>query len=767
MAKLNLDYYNGEDQYSDGGVEEELLSMYENGGSSTDFLANDSRWPVWYHLSHIRKNILNWYPFKQDANILEVGAGCGALTGLLSDKAKHVTSVELTKRRASINYLRNKDKKNLEVIAGNFHHIPLKPEYDYIVLNGVLEYAGSFTEGKDPYAAFLQQLGTLLKPGGIILIAIENRIGLKYLNGAPEDHANRLFTGVEDYNQITAFRTFTRSELKETALHAGFEHSRFYYPTPDYKFPKTVYTDKTLNMMDSSVVDPAFNANRLSFYPELETLTALKEEGVVGSFLNSFFVEISKQELQSNDNTISYAKMSYDRKRRFAIATLIPENGSEVIKRPISAHSAPHLKAMAAYYKKHPKIHGLTNVPMREQGEDLYFPWVKGPELLAYLLTAAEQKDKEGFVQIIKKYRSKLISGTQITEDYCTPAFAEVFGEQKLTVPMHCMKDSNIDLIFSNILVAGAQNTEDIGVALDTKSWTVIDYEWTFPFEIPQEFVIWRALYLLYMQNSAVQNLFTLEALMEEAGLTQEACQTFLKWHDHFNDDYVTNKIFGRYLGTTVDLSGRLNGIYGDINPVAKLYADDGQGFSEAPGACISAKAHLKADGIYLVSFNLDELTGSRHKMLRFDPSDGGAVFQNMRILAPQTQNDLILCPENGVAQENAVVFYENDPHYCVLGDYENLHTITIQGQMFPLNEYHDEQVATITSGLLSEAGKAKELRARNEALTQKLTQAQNLQTQLNAVQADLASVTGSTIWRSTALLRKLADKIKAVKHGQ
>ena len=36
-------------------------------------------------LSVIRENVLEWFEFKEGASLLEVGSGCGALTGLTAD----------------------------------------------------------------------------------------------------------------------------------------------------------------------------------------------------------------------------------------------------------------------------------------------------------------------------------------------------------------------------------------------------------------------------------------------------------------------------------------------------------------------------------------------------------------------------------------------------------------------------------------------------------------------------------------------------------
>lgn len=64
--------------------------------------------------------------------------------------------------------------------------------FDYVVLNGVLEYAMSFTPGENPYVDFLKNIKKYLKEDGRILIAIENRLGLRYFSGYPEEHTNRI-----------------------------------------------------------------------------------------------------------------------------------------------------------------------------------------------------------------------------------------------------------------------------------------------------------------------------------------------------------------------------------------------------------------------------------------------------------------------------------------------------------------------------------------------------------------------------------------------
>ena len=206
---LNYEFYSGEDAYSDGAIEDELLEKISKEQDVLKILKEDKRWPILYHLSPVRQNIVEWYPFEKDVEVLEIGAGCGAITGALCRKAKKVTCIELSKKRSLINANRNQKYDNLEIMVGNFNDIKLDKQFDVITLIGVLEYAQYYTNTKNPFVDFLKNIKKMLKPEGVILIAIENKYGLKYWAGAREDHTGVFFDGIQGYGATSSeVRTF-------------------------------------------------------------------------------------------------------------------------------------------------------------------------------------------------------------------------------------------------------------------------------------------------------------------------------------------------------------------------------------------------------------------------------------------------------------------------------------------------------------------------------------------------------------------------------
>ncbi|MCI9197732.1 MAG: class I SAM-dependent methyltransferase [Lachnospiraceae bacterium] len=304
IGGVTLDYtwYPGEDLYSDGDVEEELLQIardYTEGGYD-QVVAQRKSWPVLYHFSRVRQNIISWLPVTKEHEVLEIGSGCGALTGMLAQMAGHVTCVELSRRRSQINGYRNRLRENIEILVGNYQDIEKKlGRFDLITLIGVFEYAKGYIGGEDPYVEMLRQAVGHLKPGGQIVLAIENRIGLKYWAGFTEDHVGEYYEGLEGYPDTDGVRTFSKPALCEVIRQAGDLKADFYYPFPDYKLPRVIYSDAYLPKPGELGEDfPNYDRERILAFSEGRVLDSLIQDGLFDQFANSFLVILEKEEGQ-------------------------------------------------------------------------------------------------------------------------------------------------------------------------------------------------------------------------------------------------------------------------------------------------------------------------------------------------------------------------------------------------------------------------------------------------------------------------------------
>lgn len=475
--KLNLKYYNGKDEYSDGDVEDriiELIKKYPN--DLEEALTEDSSWPVFYHLSDARKNSVRWYPFKKNSSILEVGGGMGAITDELCRKCAKVTTIELSKRRSTAILERNKNAKNLEILVGNFKDIKLDEKYDYILLNGVLEYGALYIDSDNPYEDFINKLKKNLKPDGKILIAIENRFGLKYLCGANEDHTGIPFDGLNDYPNSTGIRTFSKTELEVLADKCNL-NINFYYMFPDYKFPEIIYTDKSLETKTFVNYWPYYSSEMYLHFKESKFYKDLFDAQCLPFFANSFFLELSVQKEQQK---IEFVKFNSFRIPKYRLLTYCMDNN--YYKKEYSKDSLKFLKD----YKGSSKIlsdQGFKTIEICEDNNGIFTKSIKCKSFLDTIIEEYKNDNLESLEKnfgiykdfVYEHYKNQF---TQFKNDIFDKYNIKISAEKKKK--LHFVKRGYIDIIPQNMLLVD-------------NDFYLIDQEWYMD-NVPYEFIIYRGI---------------------------------------------------------------------------------------------------------------------------------------------------------------------------------------------------------------------------------------------------------------------------------
>ena len=236
--------------YSDGAESEQLLrDILENAQD----LSSDSKelqdkivdWPTEYHLSATRANLLRSLELNGVKRVLELGCGCGSITRFLGEQREiQVDAIEGSASRANLARIRCRDLENVQISTANFNDVDVpESEYDLVLFVGVTEYAGRFSDLPTDQEALNELLvmgKRAAKSDGVILVAIENRLGMKYALGACEDHYAVPFLGLENYPKSTGIRTYSQSEWLDEINKAGFEQQRLFLPFPDYKIPTVI-----------------------------------------------------------------------------------------------------------------------------------------------------------------------------------------------------------------------------------------------------------------------------------------------------------------------------------------------------------------------------------------------------------------------------------------------------------------------------------------------------------------------------------------------
>ncbi len=228
----------------------------------------------------------------------------GAVSRYLAETAKSLTAIEGTEARFKALSARLRDLKNWSGIVGNIQDLELAQKFDVVCVIGVLEYSDLFLTspaGEPTYAVFLKKAASWLKEDGVLCLAIENRLGLKYWNGAAEDHTGQLFDGVCGYSAGKSARTFSRKGMIDLINGCGLANVEEYYPFPDYKIPVAVMSRRFVQTAPSIAADLAasrsfenYGQPRLRYFPESLALRSVAQAGLLPEFANSFLFLASK-----------------------------------------------------------------------------------------------------------------------------------------------------------------------------------------------------------------------------------------------------------------------------------------------------------------------------------------------------------------------------------------------------------------------------------------------------------------------------------------
>lgn len=293
--------------YSDGDGTENTLYRIIHEASDVSIFSNELRdactdWPSRYHLSASRGNLLRPLAHRLKGSVLEIGAGCGAITRFLGENGGEIVAIEGSSRRAMIAAERTRDLTNVTVINDHFDRFDTTFRFDVITLIGVLEYSGVFGDGEDPVQSMLESARRLLKPDGILLVAIENQLGLKYFAGAPEDHLSVPMVGIQGLYERPGVETFGRVELTRRFRQAGFQHIELALPFPDYKLATSVVLpaantescpfDGSVLAAQTASRDVQTSSDQLTFSLEC-AWTVIGQNRLLPDLANSFLFAVS------------------------------------------------------------------------------------------------------------------------------------------------------------------------------------------------------------------------------------------------------------------------------------------------------------------------------------------------------------------------------------------------------------------------------------------------------------------------------------------
>lgn len=221
-------------------------------------------------LEVLKTNILRWYKFKENSNILILGEDINELSNFLGEK-NNITCLGLDN-----NYITNKI-------------------FDYIIIKDKISLLENFKKN--------------LAEDGTILLLLNNRLGVTYFAGS--DKFKTLFGNESNL--------LSKEEIDNTLEKYGFTKYKFYYPLPNYNFANAIYSDNYLPEYNDSKLanNNIYLEDNLLIFNEIELLKSFTKMGDFKKFTNSFLVEINPK---SKEKAIFY---NNNRKNKYRLITKI------------------------------------------------------------------------------------------------------------------------------------------------------------------------------------------------------------------------------------------------------------------------------------------------------------------------------------------------------------------------------------------------------------------------------------------------------------
>lgn len=477
-----------------------LICKNSGNESYSSLLAENEEWDVFFQLCDLRRGLLNWYDFGEEARILEIEGQFGAITGMLSDKAKHVVVTESNPYRAQCITQRYRNRSNIDVYAGHIfdiYKIRELEKFDYIILLGVLERVGNGDPNPKVYADYLQRLQEYLKEDGKIIFAVNNRFGLRNFCGERDSVTGRPFDGINHYPFGSSAYTFSKKELENIVLLSELNSFKFFYPLPDYFVPQLVYSQDYLGGNELY--------ERLSTYSRLgDTLVAWErnlykdiiENNVLDFFANSFLVECSKNQAKSD---VSYVILSTDRGVEGSCTTAI--RGMKIVEKRFVFPEGKAKLQQADKALEELEHRGISVISHEFNGEAIRMPYERSETLSEYLksVVALEpEKLEEIFKQL---YQYILMSSEHVPKE--ENFFYELNSELDYGI---VLKTAYLDMVPANCFYDGSD-------------MIFFDQEFVRS-NFPAKYVLYRGIKYSYMYIAGLEAAMPLDILKDKLELT-------------------------------------------------------------------------------------------------------------------------------------------------------------------------------------------------------------------------------------------------------
>ena len=417
-------------------IEKDNQELYEN-----KFGENVTEYEL-YHLSTVSQNLINWYPFNTKDTVLQIGGDLGELTQVFCNNCEKVVTIEPNIEKAKAIAKRYENREKLEIIVGNIDDIILEEKFSIITIIG--------NNPKIKLKDNIQKVERNLKENGKFIIAVDNKFGLRYFMGNPENILNKKFESLIGYNnEPEKIESFTKSSLEQIFNSIGYKYT-FYYPLPDYKMPNVIFSEKQKAKYNSiDKYNPYYKENSTIIANEIDVYREIlkTDQQMFEFFTNSFLIILEKEKNEELPLYISYNNM---RKEKYRLITKISKNVVE--KKPVSKEAEGHYNNI----KKNIELLQQNNIKTVDYIENgsIKSKYINQENLLNTVLTKSlEENNQQEFENIIEKYIQNLKKNKKVEPEYKDTIFSKYniqIEDKNILKELYFVENGFWDMTFKN-----------------------------------------------------------------------------------------------------------------------------------------------------------------------------------------------------------------------------------------------------------------------------------------------------------------------------
>lgn len=404
-----------------------------------------------FYIGAERENLISWYPFREDESILEIVSAAGSVANILCERAEKVVSLVPDKRMEQMVYALCAGYGNLRV---DVEHLTEMERYDYILF---------FNPQKEELERLLAESSRYLKENGKILTVANNRLGENYRKNSNSKMA---------FNQ----NAFTKKEIEGLCAKNG-KSCIFYYPMPEWENCRMVCSEKDGEISGFKLLEKLYGTLQSN---DME-LKQIIENHAVSSISRSFFIEVVEQ-VKTEKEELAINIFSTNRKRKYAVNTKILTN-EYVRKTAVFREGIPHIKGMAGNEKK-----------LIQQG----IPMLAGRIEKGSYVTKFQND-----VTLDEKIYGLCKSGNRREVFRLLKLLKEYIKASSIYVTHHgkkVLRTGYPDMVCQNAFYCQGK-------------LLFFDQEWKMDY-IDPEYILYRAVKLLYANNSELEGFFPKEQMM-------------------------------------------------------------------------------------------------------------------------------------------------------------------------------------------------------------------------------------------------------------